>query len=1072
MKDQKVRWVFRWLLRGVLAMAAAGVGVYLCSGFFLAPIIERQLAAQLDGAAVAVQGARFSGAGILIKGLAVAERKSLLTSAPIFLAERIQVYLSLADLLKGKLVVHLVKLKEAVLIADYEKGRGWNLLRLGFKRPAGQPKTLPLVQIDRSAFRIRYVRDGKPTTLATVSVFGQLVALDEPGAYGFSLGADERFAMTGSRLDGVFRLGQNGQPHTLSMTGELMMGQANILGNCWHLDAIALDCAFDAASLDIGRLTFVMGDGRGSLSGRVELAADGAFDLQTSVSGIPLSDAPIMNAAIYNDTVMELLPAKAAEFLRRFSPRGLSDVQLHLTGRWNAIAQAQVNGRVVCRDMTIQDARFPYALEAMRGEIVFKGRTLTFEGLHCRHNGWELIVQGGVEDFGVDQQVWLRVVSGKIAFDEDVYNALNPAAKRLWFAFSPSGTGAIDYTYRRTPQERTQRLVIDLIDAGAVYAHFPYPLERVSGRLIWEGGRITLDNIVAHYTDSRRVRLTGTITTASGQTPQFAIRIRAEQIPVDARLTDAMPPTQQAFFKQFDMDAVAAVDVAIFPDPTGGRPFDYTAHLQAVGSRLLYAGLPIPLENVRLDADITHQVVDIKSFTASRGAGKIHLSGQIYGDTDTAAPPLCLAIEASGLELDAVFWKAVEKQITHLPPSVRLGGAVDAKGRWSRHLSSEQCEAMEVAVVFNRNPLLIDGASTATVSGNLFLNAGQVRLDNFRIENAAMTAALGKAMPERLRLAYERLGVGGTLDAAIDTATLTLDKQDFGGIEVKGRLALKGVNTRGSDFIAGLDGVVEGRFQLDADEQIQQVDARYTAQRFSIRGRPVENLSGRLTFDPDSGVLTSRDMAAAPAGGIAAGQATLDIRPGDSFLTYTLQASFEGVDVGQMIAPDAPPATEGEHAGQGKAGGMLDLQGQLGQPDAMQGRVEVVSSNMRMGKQTLLGKVLTAVQLRTPQDYVFDRVEANAFIRGDEAVFDRIYIMGNPFVFHGDGRLNLRNNHIAVNLYAMGRLASLEPIILGPLLRTLGATFWKIEITGPVNTPQIRTVSLPILRFPLELFNR
>lgn len=1064
----------RWLLRGVLAIAAAGTGVYLCSGFFLGPLIQRQLAAQLDGTAVAVQGARFSGAGILIKGLAAAEQESLLTSSPIFLAERVRVWFSPAALLKGKLILHSATVQDAVLTADYEKGRGWNLVRLGLKPSAADRQTIPLVRFERCALRVRRIHDGKPHTLAAVGLSGQIASLKEPGAYGFSLAADERFAMTGSRLDGVFRLGQVGRKHTLILTGGVQMPTSSILGNAWNLDAIELDCAFDAASLDIGRLTFEMGGGRGSLSGVVGLTADGTFEVQTEVAGILLSRTPRPNAVVYNDTVMELLPAKAAAFLRRFQPQGAGDLALWLRGRWDAVAAAEITGTVACRDITIEDARFSYPLEAMQGDIVFKGRTLTFEGLHCRHNGWELLVQGGVEDFGPDQSVWLRVVSGKIAFDEDVYNALNPAAKRLWFAFSPSGTGAIDYTYRRTAsQERTQRLVIDLIDAGAVYEHFPYPLERLTGRLILEAGRIAMENIVAHYSDRRRVQLTGTITTASGQTPEFAIRIRAEQIPVDARLIDAMPPTQQAFFKQFDMDAVAAVDVAISPDPTGQYAFNYTAHLQAVGSRLLYAGLAIPLEEVQLEADITHQAIDITSFTARRGQGQIRLSGQIYSVADaTAPPPLCLAIEASRLELDEVFWKAAEKQVKRLPPALRLGGAVDVKGRWNRDLPPQRCEAMEVAVVFEDNPLLIEGESAAAVSGTLFLDAGQARLDNFRLENVALTAALGAAMPDRLRLAYERLGVGGSLDALIDTATLTLDAQDFGGVEVKGRLTLNDVNTLDSDLIAELDSVVEGRFQLDADEQIQQIEAAYTAQQFRIRGRAVERLSGRLTFDPDRGVLTSREMAATPAGGIATGQATLDIRPGDSFLTYTLQAAFEGLDVGQLTAPDAPPAVEGEQTRQGKADGILDVQGQLGQSHAMQGRVEVVSSNMRMGRQTLLGKVLTAVQLHTPQDYVFDRVEANALIRGDEAVLDHIYIIGNPFVFHGDGRINLKAGRIAVNLYVMGRLASLEPILLGPLLRTLGATFWKIEITGPINAPDIRTVSLPILQFPLELFDR
>ena len=91
-------WIFGGLLRVLLWGAAAGVVVYVSGGWFLPRIVERELARQFDGAAVSVQGARFSGAGVLIKGLTVAEQDTSLAVSPTFFAERVWVGFAPAEL--------------------------------------------------------------------------------------------------------------------------------------------------------------------------------------------------------------------------------------------------------------------------------------------------------------------------------------------------------------------------------------------------------------------------------------------------------------------------------------------------------------------------------------------------------------------------------------------------------------------------------------------------------------------------------------------------------------------------------------------------------------------------------------------------------------------------------------------------------------------------------------------------------------------------------------------------------------------------------------------------------------
>ena len=408
-----------------------------------------------------------------------------------------------------------------------------------------------------------------------------------------------------------------------------------------------------------------MEGGQGEVSGKLGFGANSGFDLQADLVGFVLSDTSVKNTAVYGPSVMEMLGPKAMKFMQRFRPRGAGDIHLQLRGQWDALSATEMTGQIVCKDVTIEDERFPYPLERMRGEIAFTKRSLTLKQLACRHGQSDFMIDGSVENFGPEQSVTLHVVSDRISFDEDVYRALGPEGKRLWFAFMPSGTGAIDHFYQRFPDgQRSRRLVVELIDVGAVYEHFPYPLEHLTGHLTLEPNNVTLENLTTHYQDARKVMLDGVVSTPDDGPPAFSIRVRAEQIPVDAALIDAMPKAQQDFFEQFDLDATATVDVEVFPDATGKRPMDYTAHLLVEGSRLEYAGFAVPLEDVRIVADVTQDAVLLREFSGHRGAGRYRCGGGSSGRVKRQVGRGCVWMwRLRSSSLDEMFWAAAESEI-------------------------------------------------------------------------------------------------------------------------------------------------------------------------------------------------------------------------------------------------------------------------------------------------------------------------------------------------------------------------------------------------------------------------
>lgn len=1066
----KLRGVLRWISRGLLRLVIWGAAVvtaaYLCSVWYVPPLVERALARRFPDAAVAIQGARFSGVGVLVKGATIAEDEDSLAVSPVFFAERVWVEFAPAELLRRRVVVRSAVVRDAVLTAEYEKGRGWNIERLGTQADDAPTERLPVVRIERGAVRVRQNIDGQATPIATVGVNGHIV---ETGTrqYEFLFQADERFAMSGSRLEGTVRIGENEHKNELALMGWVRMPQRRILDNAWNLDDIVLECAFDADGVDVHRLGFRMGQGVGAASGRLDFTRDGAFDVSAELAGFAISDTPAVDTVVYSDAAMELLGPWAEGFLRRYRPRGLGDVELRLRGRWDRMEQTDITGQVVCRDITVEDARFPYELERMEGVIAFSGRSLMLDSLSCRHGDSELVIEGYIEDFGPEMEIRLRVVSGKIRFDEDVYRALGPETKKMWFAFSPSGTGAIDHTYQRFADgRRTRRLAVELIDTGAMFEHFPYPLEHLTGQLVFEPNVIILSHVEAHYADERMVRIDGQVRGAD----EYSLRVRAERIPVDERLIGALPPVQQNFLKHIELDAVLAADMQITADETGQLPFDYTAHLEITGKRLVYAGFAVPLEEVRIVADVTQEVIDLRELRGCYGDGHLLLSGQIVTvGRDEAAPGLYMEVEMEKFALDEVFWAAAEGRLP-LSPDIRLSGPVEVRGRWSRNMPAASAP-MDITVVCRANPLTVGGQAAGRATGLMRLEEGRVRLEAFEIDELLLSDSLAGAMPERMKRMYERLGLTGRIDAAISRADLVWDEQGFGGIEAFGRVHAENVKTQTSTVIEHLNGVINGRIRLDADERVQDIEAIYRAEEFDLWGRRVDTLSGRLVYEPNEGVLASRNFTAELGQGIATGSVTVDIANETSLSAYTVGLNFEGIPVNRLVASPTSES-EDEPAQRGQATGTLNVQGRLDQTESAEGQLSAMVSKMRLGRQSLIGRMLTAIQFREPKDYVFNRMEIEAFLMGNTVVIDRVRIEGRPFVFHGDGRFDLKANRLEMDLVALGGLAGTEPFFLDSLLRGLGAAFWKIEVRGDLAEPEIRTISLPILQLPLELLRR
>jgi len=118
-----------------------------------------------------------------------------------------------------------------------------------------------------------------------------------------------------------------------------------------------------------------------------------------------------------------------------------------------------------------------------------------------------------------------------------------------------------------------------------------------------------------------------------------------------------------------------------------------------------------------------------------------------------------------------------------------------------------------------------------------------------------------------------------------------------------------------------------------------------------------------------------------------------------------------------------------------------------------------------------LDKVLCVLRLTEPQDYAFDEMIVDSYLKDDKIMFELMDLSGQAIAFKGSGEMSLPDRSIDLVFLARGsRLAQAEPSVFGSLTESLGSAVVRVDVTGDLYDPQVTTKTLPVIRDALEVF--
>jgi hypothetical protein len=303
----------------------------------------------------------------------------------------------------------------------------------------------------------------------------------------------------------------------------------------------------------------------------------------------------------------------------------------------------------------------------------------------------------------------LDIESKNALLDDRVYNALAPKiqdiakkflpleSRRVGLAAYPMGHADIRVAIRRLQgSEKTNRaFTIDFKDSEVYFDQFPYPWEKVNGRLIvypdrWEcrdvrgthnGGNL----LVSAESIPSQVQVQGAQDRSGSM---IRAKIRGEHIVLDREFEQGLVPLNsnerqslQNTWRMLQLTGKLNFEAEVIDHPD--RPRDLAVGVTINGCRLQPSFFDYPMEQVQAKVQYGGGRVWVRDFQARHGAGRLAMDLgviQIRPEVDGAFTAWLRGLSGTKITPDVAFLRALPESLRRVFENLKMRTPVDLGG--------------------------------------------------------------------------------------------------------------------------------------------------------------------------------------------------------------------------------------------------------------------------------------------------------------------------------------------------------------------------------------------------------
>ncbi len=1090
---QKKLWRRRILIRlclipGIILLILAVAGLWLKHAL---PGIAKREISRLTNAQIEMGPLDFHrNASVEIDGLLIKPPQApLFYDATVLRVKKVYAKFSWGSLLRLAPRVREIHMRDFILDVQYDQDAGsWNISNLRFARaPGGGTGAIPTVYLRDGKLRYSKVSGGESNLITSLPLEAQLGPSDKgDGGYAFDIKTSTLSSGYGeSSLRGTWR------PGFLEVAGGLSSTDIPSLERAWAVDALAGDVSYDD-------------------SGRYELR-------------LRLKDIHSKSGADTNPLRMTAPPilgvsnplAMVQQFFARYQPSGVvSRIEMNAKGSIDALESSEVSGMLECQDISVCDRSFPYPVDHLNGLIMFSQSQISFNRLSGAHGPTKLVIEGFTAGSGDDLQYRYRVTSDNMVLDEQLYAALASGPKQMWEAFMPQGTVGVNYLLSRTSAtESTNRLNVDLRGVSATYNQFPYPLSGLTGQLVFDHDDIQIANVTAS-SGGGRIILNGDARATESENPIFNVRVDANDVAMDKRLGDALPPAQRDLYRMFE--SVGTVDIRgrVFTSVDGnavGRP-GFFADVALKNASLKIDGLPQPVAGIAAKASLTPSSLSVAAAEGRYGQSPVSLAGGMHFTSDGKPRQYRLKIAAQQMPLDSKLSSVLPEPIRPSVAALHAEGKADISLEFAKvdvnaapdYRMVVKCLGDSIkherfpyplsdvrgTVTLDRNTLAFSGMTARPslqpepdlnpviqIDGSLPLSGLDQRTGTITVhaKDLLFNAALGEAMPKKWAGMYRDLAPRGPFDLEWQASKIVRDANDRSVVSFDGKVNFRTCSLDLSGAGAEVVGTLGMQGTYDTTMGLTEGALRLGADRLTIKDKDFTQVKADILYEPNSCMWTAENFLGNCYNGRVIGDLSV-AQSRTGVMQYLLSVGFNRVNLepfllGHKVTQSLSDGTPGGNGvSVGTMNASLSLGAQVGDGSSRLGACKVHVVDMQVGKVSPLSKVLAFLSLTEPSDYAFERMLIESYLKRNRLLIHKFDMAGKNLAFTGSGSVDLLSNNLNLTLTARGkRVTEKQPSVLQSLTEGLGGGVVRLEVAGKTDSPQIETKTLPVLEDSLKI---
>ena len=837
------------------------------------------------------------------------------------------------------------------------------------------------------------------------------------------------------------------------------------------------------------------------VTGQVLHAGGGQFHLSGRYGGYDPSSPYELTIAARS----VLLPLQAppggqlAEFL------DMLDRTCRLSGRCDLSADLRRDGsghtdlRVLAepQGMSATCSYVPCRVDDLRGKAEITPGRIELRDLVGSRNGASISIGGTIELSSQGTSV-ISVSAKDLLLDQELRDALPATVQRGWDVVDPSGRLSASVHVRCVGEnvEHVEAVVEMTGTTSARYRYFPYPVDNLIGKAVIRDGDVVLRQVRGSR-GLMRCLINGTIQQAQRDDGAVDLAIEARRMPLDGELTAALDQPAQGALASLHAAGYADKVTCRLHRPAGGS-LQYQIDAAISGTTFKPEAFPCDITEASGDVKIADGLVSFEGIDGLIGGGTVDISGQ--ADLRGRDLVLDLRARAAGVQFDKALMDAMEASLAETRRQLWLSGRADldlaissAPARNTGYRLTIQPRGMEIrhegfpytfkgvrgtilaspGLVEIKTLTAADGPAKTEIAGTITSRGGRtVGEMSIHAADLPISEELLAALPSQAGSLGAYFAPAGSCDLdlehvrwvtvhtpASNPKAASEPSQESGRWELAGSIVLKDAGVKLEGKQTSVSGRLSGLARRDTDGL--SLDAQIALDTIDLGQRRMTDVRGRLLKQASSSLVRIEDASANVHKGKAAGMAEIDLSQPPR---YGISLSVEDVDLEDLFGSGSHQADQ--HPGiqvQGLLKGNLRMTSTAGRIETRQASGVLRITKARITRLPVVLGLMNVIYLWLPGKSAFAEGDVTYHLKGEELIFEEIYLRGPAMSVIGSGRVNLSDESLRLVFLTgppgrMPRMAGIEGLLKG-----ISREIAEIRVAGTLANPVPETVSLPSL---------